>query len=446
MIEKIEEFLKNLTSSLQVAKIYTINHPRFNNTIDQVYDMLQDILSSSKELVIGIVGEELAYNKEIFFELSRKIQGVILFFKEIGIEKLCFYQGVEKKELIDFILCLIKYSPQSKVNIQDYISNSGIRNITTGKIKISSGGIPQENMKESLECFRKYEDSFENIMQSLDSVLNNNSINYQELKFTMADVMENIITRYKELLRLSAVKKYDVSTFTHIFNVSVLSMHLSSKLGFSREDVLNIGLAALFHDIGKLYISRNIVKKADKLTTEEFSKISSHTVMGSVILLNYVNTLGILPVVVAFEHHLKYDGSGYPKLEFFHQPHVVSKIVSICDVYDALTQRRSYKRDYPPDRVFELMLKEKGRSFDPVLLDKFFEIMGVWPVGTIVVLSNDAVAIVREQNEGDIFSPQVEIISSQGNRTVIDLKQKTELKIVKSLNPLSQGKDFVSLI
>ncbi|MBU1090363.1 MAG: hypothetical protein KKC42_00780, partial [Candidatus Omnitrophica bacterium] len=138
---------------------------------------------------------------------------------------------------------------------------------------------------------------------------------------------------------------------------------------------------------------------------------------------------------------------GYPKVSFYKKLHTASMIVSICDVYDALFQKRNYKRDYPPNLIYKLMMKERGEAFDSELLDRFFEIIGVWPVGTIVSLSDGRVAVVREQNEDNKFSPKIEVISPKDKKETIDLKTvKDRLKIERSLNPLSEGKEYLPLI
>ncbi|MDD5237906.1 MAG: hypothetical protein PHU96_02980, partial [Candidatus Omnitrophica bacterium] len=176
-------------------------------------------------------------------------------------------------------------------------------------------------------------------------------------------------------------------------------------------------------------------------------QIKRHPVLGADILLKYVASFGILPVVVSFEHHLKFDMTGYPKIPFLQKPHIASLIVSICDVYDALFQRRGYKLDYSPDMIYNVMIKEKGTTFEPLLLDKFFRLMGVWPVGSIVSLSNGSIAVVRDEHEDDIVSPKVEVIYPADRKEIIDLKERKDaIKIERFLNPWKEGKDFLHLI
>jgi HD-GYP domain-containing protein (c-di-GMP phosphodiesterase class II) len=175
--------------------------------------------------------------------------------------------------------------------------------------------------------------------------------------------------------------------------------------------------------------------------------MESHTVLGSELILQYVDAIGIMPAVVSFEHHLKYDLSGYPKLAFSKRPHIVSQIVSICDTFDALSERRSYKADYSPGMIYNLMVRGKGTTYNPALLDKFFRLIGVWPIGTIVSLNDKRIAVVVNENQDDIFSPLVRVIHPQKEEGVIDLKNnQAGLKIDGYLNPWREGKDFLHLI
>jgi len=445
-LEKIEKFIRNLLGSVQAAKLYATNHPIFLQSVAKAHASLQDALSERRLIAIGIIGEELAFEKEIFFDLSRMARPAILYLKSRGIERLDFHAGVEIEELAKFISFLIAPKEEAQGDPQEHLTLLGIKNITAGKVKTAEEETAQK-AREAIEPLSIYENSSQKVSQSVAGILNLETVDHLALKFSLNNVMENLTTQYKELLKLTTVKRHQLETFTHLLNVSILSMHFSSKLGFSKEVVLEIGIAALFHDIGKLYISEKIVKKTDRLTEEEFSQIKSHTVLGAELMLKYVPALGILPVAVSFEHHLKYDLSGYPKLAFAHKPHVASMIVSICDVYDALSARRGYKQDYPPDLIYNIMTKDRGTAFEPELVDRFFRIMGVWPIGSIVALSDGRVAVVTDENEDDVYSPKVEVIHPADKKEELDLKgQKENIKIARFMNPWKEGKEFLGLI
>src|SRR3989338_6537533 len=446
MAEAIDDSLRSLVSSLQLARIYPAEHPKFKESLESAHNSLRGLLEERSELVIGIIGEELAFEKEVFFNLSKSVKPFIQYLKERGVERIAFTRGITKEELSAFIVFLITPKDEISSGIQEYLLDKGIKNIAIGKIMAGDDSLRKEVL-DSVSYLRQYEDSLSKISISLDAILKNEAFDYPELKSTLISMMENLFKSYQEFLKLTALKRHDISTFVHLLNVAILSMHFSSRLGFNKDDVLSIGMAALFHDIGKIYISGQVIKKPDKLSDEEFEMMKSHAELGADILLKYTRKLGVLPAIVAFEHHLRYDLKGYPKLIFASRPHIASLIVSLCDVYDALNARRSYKKSYPPELIYNLMLKEKGKMFEPELLEKLFMVMGVWPVGTIVSLTDKSAAIVREENEDDIFSPKVEVVFPFDKSGPVDLRmKKQELKIEFALDILGEGKKYYHLV
>lgn len=454
MIEKIKHFLTEFISAVQAAKIYTTAHPKFKDFVDRVLTSLQDVFKERAEVVIGIVEGELAVDQEIFFELSQKLSSLIRYLQEKGVEKIVIQRALQEEELVKFISFLITRG-EGEVDSQESLSRLGIKNIILGKITAvppvegETELEPDEEGKKRriIDYAKLYAEGVTTITESLETVMNEEELDYVELRYNVLNFMENLMGKYQDILNLTSVRRKDLLTFNHILNVSILAMYISSKLGYSKDDILDIGIAALFHDIGKLNVSQKILKKKGKLDEEEFRRMKHHTVLGTEILFKYVDAMGILPVVVAIEHHLRYDLKGYPKLSFARKPHPASLIVSMCDVYDALAQRRAYKRDFPPLKIYNIMINEKGGLFDPQLLDKFFEIIGVWPKGTIVALSDGRIAVVREANERDVFCPTVEVIFPEEKRGFIDLEEKKEeLKVEDSLNPFTEGKKYLELI
>lgn len=445
MTEKIEGAFRGLVACLQVAQLYTAKHRMFAKTLDKAYLDLLDILKESAEFTIGIVGEELVFEKEVFFDLSNSIRPAILYLKDRGVEKMSFSRGLTKEDLEKFIVFLVSPKEHSDLTSQERLRLSGVNNVRVGRIKEDS--LKDSQQERDAKQKRLYDASLEKTLHTVTDVLNASTVDHLAVQFTVSNLMDNLTNLPQEFLKLVSLKRHDAATYSHLLNVSILSMYFSSKLGFARDDILDIGVSALFHDIGKLYISRKILEKPDKLTQDEFAAVSSHTLLGAEILLNYQNGFGILPVVVAFEHHLKFDLTGYPRSPRLKRPHLASLIVSICDVYDALYQRRGYKVDYSPDLIYNIMSAEKNTTFDPDLLDKFFKIMGIWPVGSIITLSDGRVAVVRGQNADDIFLPKIEVIAPAGSKELIDLKHASSgLKIARFLSPWKEGKDFMEFV
>lgn len=444
MRDKVKICFIYLLNSIQAGKIYTEKHPIFNEFVGRLYDIIQNILLVKKELILGIVSGELAWEDEIFFDLSKKLGTLIDFLKKVRIERIIFQQGLRFEELNQFISFLSRIKKMEKVDEQEYFSLNGITNIRAGRIRSL---VQVEDAEEKAkEMMRKYDNSLETASHSLNVVLDEEEIDYLDLRFSVLNFMEDFMGKHQELISLISVKEKDLLTFVHLMNVCLLAMFFASKLEFGKDDVLDLGIAALYHDIGKLFISKKILKKKTALAEKEFIQMKDHPLLGVKILNSYKETLGILPLVVALEHHLRYDLTGYPKVAYPQKPHIASLMISICDVYDALALKRTYKLDYPPNKIYELMMMNKGKLFEPLLLDKFFQGIGVWPVGTIVSLSDESVAVVREINEEDIFSPKVEVVAPESKKETINLAKTKTVRIIEALNSHGKGKEYLRFL
>jgi len=434
-----------LLNAIQAGKIYSEGHPTFKEFVDVLYRRLVEHLGEKREIILGIIEGELAWEDEIYFELSRRLKSLVEFLQECGINRIIFRPGLRTDELSAFIAFLTRPGKRRSLESQETDELQGLENIHVGKLRARAAG-PAKGDPDR-ERHARYEGSLEFASRSLTAVLNKEEIDFLDLRFNILNVMENFMGRHQELLNLMSVKEKDLITFVHLLHVSVLSMSFASKLGFAKDDVLDLGIAALFHDVGKLHISSEILKKEGKLADDEFARIKDHPFLGSMILQGYQDALGILPPVVAFEHHLRFDRKGYPKVPYPRPPHAASLIVSLCDVYDALAQKRSYKADYPPNKIYEIMILEKGKLFDPALLDRFFQVIGVWPIGTIVMLTDGRIAVIREVNEQDIFKPKVEVVHPEATGEIIDLfEEKDRLQVREALNPMGKGQKYLEHI
>ncbi len=443
MIEQIRTFLKSLASCPQLAKIYLFNHPEVERAIIKAHEDLQNILRVQPELLIAIVDQEIASGDDIFFDLSKQLSAFVELLKEKRAEKIFFHQGIDYQEFLSFVRFFIDPSYKQK-DVQNYLTDNAISHIIVDTIRSENDGFDDEKRRDELKLEGRYADFIGKISSSITDIVENKTANFANFYFVMDSFMKGIGAHYQEILKLVKIKEKDAVTFSHLLNVSFLAIYFSQSIGFNKEESRNLGIAGLFHDIGKLYISNSLLK-GGKLTEVEFEGIKSHSLLGSKILLTYTDKIGVLAPVVAFEHHLKYDGSGgYPQMKYPHPLHLGSMMISLCDVYDALSQRRSYKRDYPPEQIYQIMKGGRGTQFHPELFDAFFDYMGVWPNGTIVLLSNQKVGVVKKQNRNKIYSPFVEILSDQSH-DIINLMQKTDLQIKKSLNPYSEGQEYMQM-
>jgi HD-GYP domain-containing protein (c-di-GMP phosphodiesterase class II) len=163
-------------------------------------------------------------------------------------------------------------------------------------------------------------------------------------------------------------------TFTHVTNVCILTMSQAENLGFRGEQLHSIGVASLLHDVGKIFISDEILSKPGALTPEERRSIETHTVKGARYLMG-IDGIPKLAVLAALEHHQKYDGRGYPSIKGGWTPNITSQMISIADVFDAMRSKRSYQDSIPQAKIESVLIKESGTAFNPVLVDRFLKMI-----------------------------------------------------------------------
>ncbi|NEU30098.1 HD-GYP domain-containing protein [bacterium LRH843] len=256
------------------------------------------------------------------------------------------------------------------------------------------------------------------------------SISFSKVvKAILSDINHN-----KEALSLlSDVYVYDSYIFTHSLNVTVYSLGLAVKLGFNEKQLMEIGMGALLHDVGKMAISTEILNKPAALTDDEFTIIKTHAKAGYDLLRRTPN-ISLLSAHCALQHHERLNGTGYPQGLKQNQIHKYAQIIGIADVFDAVTSQRVYRKPMLPHEALELLYSGSGSQFDPKLIEIFRKTVALYPVGITVTLSDARVGIVSKQNHLLGTHPIVRIISEKGkeieNTYDLDLAEHMNLTIV----------------
>lgn len=212
-------------------------------------------------------------------------------------------------------------------------------------------------------------------------------------------MIDSVVDDNNVLLSLSTIRDYDDYTFTHSLNVAILSMCLGQRIGLNKHMLETLGLSALFHDLGKIDVPKNILNKPGKLTDHEFKEMRNHSIYSvrQIILLKTSLQKKAEMMLPPFEHHLKYDLTGYPKTPRKKPISLFSRIICIADVFDAITARRVY-RTFPisPDRALGIMMEGAGKDFDPLLLKIFVNMIGVYPIGTLLRFEDGEIGLVAK--------------------------------------------------
>lgn len=236
-------------------------------------------------------------------------------------------------------------------------------------------------------------------------------------------IVDQVLDDETLLVGLTNLRDYDEPTYTHCVNVCIFSISLGQKIGLSRFDLYELGMAALLHDIGKVDVSKEVLNKAGALTTEEWEVMRSHTTYGAWRLIadRAPGSMPIREMLVAFEHHLHIDLSGYPRLFSRRRLSFYSKIVAVADSFDAGTTPRIYKtQPITPGQMVENLQRGKGTSWDPILVKAFISMLGVYPPGCVCRLDTLEIGIVvaADTDARNVNRPWIKLLSDPSGNPV----------------------------
>ena len=232
------------------------------------------------------------------------------------------------------------------------------------------------------------------------------------------EIVESVYRNGSALISLARLKTQDDYTYMHSVSVCALMVALAKQMGLDEEAMHEAGLAGLTHDIGKMAVPALILNKPGKLTDDEFVTVKAHPEAGHRILLQ-AGGLSEVALDVCLHHHEKMDGSGYPHRLAGEQISLYARMGAVCDVYDAITSNRPYKSGWGPAHSIKRMASWVDSHFDPAIFKAFVKAVGIYPVGTLVRLASNRLAVVVDQNEKSLLSPQVRAFFSCTSKTNI---------------------------
>ena len=428
--KKTVEIISNLAILMRTSQVHDINNIAVTNLIEKVSGLINDFLKEERLLQIDLVGEFFYANDT---RLRYSIEHLLNFdflareLKKRNTGTLIFKEKISPEDLKTFVRVFIS-SGFSKDPLKTMLEGlKGTKTILVDKLK-------RVKEDEALDMRKVVKKTYFNAVSFSKGLMNKiksrEAVNIKKAKRIVESMVDLILEEEQLFLGMTAIKDYDEYTYHHSVNVSVLAIALGQRLGLSKKALNELGLAALFHDIGKVEVPVEILNKPSAFTEEEWLIMKKHPLWGVKALLNLKapDPFLLRSAIVAFEHHLHYNYSGYPSVKTKQEQDLYSRIVTIADQYDAMTSSRVYSRvPLPPDKALSILIDRSGTQVDPLLLKFFINIVGVYPIGSLVLLNTNELGIVYQSNPVFPDRPRVRIImDSTGMRTdqTVDLSEK----------------------
>ena len=416
-------FVTALNASAQSLKLYPVENATVQNVLEELRKIIVRIIDREQQFDMRLVGDFLFLNDarlRLYLSDYAAFSHVSALLSRHGVGEIEITRDVTRNDLARLISLLIMEPPANTDDaferFQTKFAATGAQNIQIGPHKHEQPDLLEDEDRAKQIAKQTYFQSVHVAKEVLTDMRLGRAVNLRRVKRAVQSIVDQVLNNETSMIGMTTLRDYDEYTFTHCVNVCILSVVLGQKLGLTKMQLYELGLGALFHDIGKMRIDPKLINKAAGLTDSEWLEMQQHTTEGllAMFTLRGLNDVPYRAMLQAYEHHMKMDMSGYPRNKRPRYPTLFSRIVATADGYDAATTKRSYQsQPWPPDEVMREMRDNPNRGYDPLLVKAFVNVTGVFPVGTLCILDTNELAIVvaRNPDPAKIHQPIAKIIS-----------------------------------
>ncbi len=455
-----EKTLRSFYIFIQISKIHGNNNELLIKCINNFVSTLGVWWAEDDNFTIKLShGRFLVQDEKLNYQREnlKLIQEMYHFFESRKLSGICFHSD-NKNYSSENLLCLariLNVALEKEDPLAWIVEEVNRKDFSWVEILQKPNAKPQEQAPERKEMARKtYAYALASVKEVADKINTEHQTGVRKLKRIVQNMVDILSEDESVMLGISTMRDYDDYTYTHSVNVAILSLCLGKRIGLSRISLSHLGICGLVHDLGKLDIPKNVLNKPAKLSDKELEVMRTHPIksVNQIIKLRAPSELKAKILLPPFEHHLKYDLSGYPRVHNKKSVSLFGRILTIADVFDALTSPRIYRPvAISPDIALDMMLKDSGKDFDPILLKVFINMLGVFPVGTLLKLDTDELGMVLEcPKNGNPARPRIVLLIRDDNGKFkkgksVDLAEKKpnaesfKRNVVQSFHPSNFG-------
>ncbi len=425
-------YLRAVTRQLA---LYPDDHPALLDTLERG-TAAANAVAGDDEIAITLLGDSLYLDRQILPHTSLEFNGLLRDMQVRGVESITLRPTVSRGDFRD--LAAFVGSLSHDVPAEGTIRlNERPFSRTELEADESFGGL-RRSYARSLDVLR-------GVSLALEA---DEGFDLSGATWVVEQLVEQTLAEPAASVLLSTMKSHDEYTFYHSVNVCILSIALARLVGLPDDELKLLAVGSLLHDIGKVRVSAATLQFPGRLDKDQWTEIKQHPQEGAAAILAAAAPGQEIAAVVAFEHHARFDGQGYPPLVYSRPAHFFSRLVSTADTYDALTTRRSYRRAETPNRALRVLLQGAGTMYDPELVQAFIKMVGVYPIGSLLELDGGEVALVTATNPEPSELPGVVLVRGSDGKLIDDPQPITlgGRDIVDQLSPERAGIEPAALI
>lgn len=462
---KEEKLLNAFFVLYKTARLVERNNNTFKIQSKNFYNLLEHVVKDFGSLELKVLSGRYFINEAMVRFDGSGLSGadkIITEWNTLGVGGVVFNDEISLEDVEEFFIFIAKVKPRDE-NVDSLSEHLKSNKISSIRILSKAAQLRKDSFltEEMRRQFRQQaKKTFFNAMSVVKEVVINTTqeadININKTKRVVHSLIDQISRDESSLIELATIKNFDDYTYAHSTNVTVYALTLGVRLGLDRARLSQLGFTALFHDIGKVKLPQDLITKPDSYNENDWKQMQMHPQLGAKTILRNLK-FDVHTARAArgtFEHHINKDFTGYPMLRLGKSPiNLFSKIISIVDTFDALTSGRVYLRKaVEPEDVIKKMLYQMNVKFDEFLLKIFIDIVGIYPVGSLVLLTTDEIALVLANNDVNKARPYIKIIGDKNGikETPVwtDLMAEDNLhrNIVRRIEPERYGLDIKDFI
>jgi HD-GYP domain-containing protein (c-di-GMP phosphodiesterase class II) len=415
-LEKARDLARTLAVAQNNAALYPASHPLLVQSIDDFVAAVSETLALGfEEVSINVYKATLFVENHVLPEESVTYRKLIEDLTARGISALTLTAGFGATDAGAVAAMLNAPEITDIEHAHAFLVRNGASAVQVAETTDLDDAVREAEERENKAHGRETYDRGVELMRDIETRAKLGKVfEVEPLQGMISSLLDMLFKDPAAIIGLTAIKSHDDYTLNHSINVCILSVALGAALGLDSESLKSLGLSALLYDLGKVRIPEEILAKEGPLTADEWTIVKSHTTEGA-DLLKRIQLVDQMPMVVAFEHHQRHDLQGYPTPEGPHEQHLFSKIVALCDAYDAMTSRRPFRREIRPDKALAVLMQGRSKAYDPSVTKALVAMLGIFPMGAVVTLSDKSTCVVFRVNKDDLLRPRVKrVIDAEG--------------------------------